>query len=64
VGRAELIAGVDTAALAPQPFPEDEMGPSQLWTQLRSAQALDRLAIQIVGGRSLAQHRPAPGLDA
>ena len=50
VGRAQLLARVDTATLAAQPLAVEQMRTSELGTQPAAAQPLDRLLIQALGG--------------
>jgi hypothetical protein len=64
VRRAKLLAGVDPAALAAQPLAVEEMGAGELRTQPGTAQPLDRLAVQRVGGGAVAYQRPGARLDA
>ena len=64
VGRAQLLARVDPAILAAQPLAVEEVRAGELRTEPGAPQPLDRLAIQLVGGRPVAQQRPAARLDA
>ncbi len=54
VGRAQLLARVDPAILAAQPLAIEKVRAGELWTEPGAPQPLDRLAIQIVGGRPVA----------
>ena len=51
MGRAQLLARVDPAILAAQPLAIEQVRAGELRTQPGAAQPLDRLAIQLVGGR-------------
>jgi len=51
VGGVQVGPGVDAAVLATQPLPVEQMGAGQLGTQLGAAEAVDRFAIQVLGGR-------------
>src|SRR3954468_1942644 len=62
VGRAQLFARVDTAVLAAQPLPVEQMSARELWTKRGPCQSLDRLAIQELGARTLAQECPTARL--
>ena len=64
MGGAQLLARVDAAALAAQPLAVEQVGAGELRTQRRSAEPLDRLAVERVGGRPLAQQSSAARLDA
>jgi hypothetical protein len=64
VGRAQLPARVDAPALAAQPLPVQQVRAGQLRTQPGPAQPVDRLAVELVGGRPAAQQRPAVRLQA
>ena len=64
VCRAELLARVDPAALAAQPFAVEQVSARELRPQPRAAQPLDRLAIEGRGSLALAQQRAGAGLDA
>ena len=63
VGGAQLLARVDAAALAAQPLAVEQVGAGELGAQPRAAQALDRLAIQALGGLAFAQQRARAGRD-
>ena len=64
MGGTELGARVDAPLPAAQPLPVQQMGAGELRTQPGPAQPADRLAVQAVGGRRVAQQRAAAGLDA
>jgi len=55
VGGAQLHARVHAPALAAQPFAVDQTPPGQLHPHAGAAQALDRLAIETLGGGALAE---------
>src|SRR5262249_677114 len=63
VGRAQLLARVEPPALPAQPFTVEEMRAGQVRAQLGSAQPVDRVAVQGLGGGAVAQQRPAAGLN-
>jgi hypothetical protein len=63
VGGAELLARIDAAAFAPQPFAVEQMGPGQLRAHAAAAQPLDRRAVQALGGLAVAQQRPGARHD-
>ena len=62
-GCAEMLARVDAALLAAQPFAVQEMRTGELGPKPRTAQPLDRLPVQTVGYLTFAQQRPRAGLD-
>src|SRR4030088_1323101 len=62
VSRPEVLACLDPALLAPQPFAEEQMSPGELGTPPGPCQSLDRLAIQALGTLTLAQECPAARL--
>jgi hypothetical protein len=64
VGGTELGTRVDTAMLAAQPLPVEQMRAGELRPQRRAAQAVERLAMEPVGGAALAQQRAGARLDA
>jgi hypothetical protein len=64
VGRAQLRAGAHAAVLPAQPFTVEQVGAGEFRAHTRPAQPVDRLAVELVGGRRVAQQRPAAGLDA
>jgi hypothetical protein len=64
VGDTQLLARINAAVLAAQPLPVEQVRPGELRTQPRTAQPIDRFAVQAVGGRAVAQQRPGARLDA
>jgi hypothetical protein len=64
VGGSQLIARVAPAALAAQPFAVQEMTTGELDADAGAGEALDRLAIERLGGFPVAQQRPRARLDA
>jgi hypothetical protein len=64
VRGTQLPARVDAPALAAQPLPVQQVRAGQLRPQPGPAQPVDRLAVQLVGGRPAAQQRPAARLEA
>src|SRR6266516_2627905 len=64
VGRAELPARIDPAILAAQPLAVEEVRAGEFRTEPGAPQPLDRLAIQLVSGRPVAQQRAAARFDA
>src|SRR5690349_20800571 len=64
VGRAELFAGVDPAALAAKPLAVEEVGTRGLRAERRAAQAIDGLAVEILGDGAVAQQRSGARLDS
>jgi hypothetical protein len=61
VGDAELLARVHSAALAPQPLAIQQMAAGELNADTAAAKARDRLAVQTLGGMTLAQQRTDTG---
>jgi hypothetical protein len=61
---AELLAPGWAATIAARPLAVQQVSASNHRTKRGAAQPLDRLAIQVVGGRPLAQHPAAPRLKA
>ena len=51
VGGAQLLARVQAAALAAQPFAVEQMGAGELHADAGAAEPLDRLAVEALGGR-------------
>ena len=51
VRGAQLLAGVEAAALAAQPLAVEEMRAGQLGAHAGAAEPVDRLAVQALGGR-------------
>ena len=62
MGGAQLVAGFDAPALAAQPLPVQQMRAGELRTEPGTAQPVDRVVVQLVGGRPAAQQRPAARL--
>ena len=58
VGDAKLLARVDAAIFAPEPFAVEQMRAGQIRTHAGAAEPLDRLTVQTVGGLALAQQGP------
>jgi hypothetical protein len=54
VSGPQLDAGVDAAVLAAQPFAVQQVGAGQFGAELGAAEPVDRLAVQVLGGLSLA----------
>ena len=50
VRAAELIAGVTPAPLAAQPLAVEQVGAGQIHPQAGAAEAVDRLAVEVLGG--------------
>ena len=50
VRAAELIAGVTPAPLAAQPLAVEQVGAGQVHPQAGAAEAVDRLAVEVLGG--------------
>jgi hypothetical protein len=63
VSGSQLLARLGPAALPSQPLPVQQVGAGQVGAQPGPGQALDRLAVQALGGLALAQQRPAARLD-
>ena len=61
--RAQLLAGVQPPALAPQPLAVEQMAPGELGAHSRSTEPLDRITVELVGGLAFAQERPRAQLD-
>ena len=57
VSDSQLLAGVDAAMLAPQPFAVQEMRAGQRRAGLDVRQPLDRVPVEPLGGFPLGQHR-------
>ena len=64
MGGAQLLARVDAAILAAQPFTVEEVRAGDLRAEPGAPEPLDGLAVQLVGGGPVAQQRPAARLDA
>src|SRR3954447_26149450 len=60
---AQLLAGVDPAALAAQPLAVEEMGARQINAEARALEALDRLPVEAVDGIAAAEQCARPGVD-
>jgi hypothetical protein len=58
VRGTQLFPGVGAAVLATQPFAVKQPRAGQLWTELRAAQAVDRLPVPVVGCLALGYQRP------
>jgi hypothetical protein len=63
LGDAQLLAGVPAPTLAAQPFAVEQMGAGERHTDVGAAEPLDRFAIQLFGGRAVAQQRSRARLD-
>src|SRR5262249_53911844 len=57
VAGAQLLARFQAAVLAPQPLAVDQVCTAQLRAQAGAGEALDRVAVAVVGGRSAAEQR-------
>ena len=64
VRGAELLAGVHAAVLAPQPLAVDQQRAALRDADAGAVDALDRLAVEPLGGFTLAQQRPRAGEEA
>src|SRR6187200_3117268 len=64
VGRTQLLARLAPASLTAQRLAIEKVRAGELGTHPRAAQPLDRLAIPLVGGRPVAQQRPAARFHA
>src|SRR5580704_19781185 len=62
VRAGELVAGVAPAPLAAQPLAVEKAGAGQVHPQASAAEAVDRLAVQVLGGCPVADQRPRAGL--
>ena len=60
----QLLASVDAPALATQPLAVEQAGAGELRTQPGAPEAIDRFAVQALGGLALRQQRARPRLDA
>ena len=60
---AQLVAGVEAAALAPQPLAVEQVGPGELHAHAGAPQPLDRLLVEALGGVAVAEQRARAGLD-
>src|SRR5437879_13863847 len=61
---AQLLASVDPAALAAQPFAVEEVSAGELHPDASPGEPLDRLAIEPLGGLAIAKERSRARLDA
>ena len=61
---AQLVAGVEAARLAPQPFAIEQVGPRELHAHAGAAQPLDRFVVEAIGGVAVAEQRARARLDA
>ena len=64
VGGSELLARVDAAVLATQPFAVEEPGAGEVDHATAGREPLDGLAVEGLRSRSLAEQRARAGLDA
>ena len=62
--RSELLARIDAAAASAQPFAVQQMRASEVEGDATAAEAVDRLAVEALGDRAVAQQRCAARLDA
>ena len=53
MGRSQLLAGVDAAALAAQPLAVEQMGARELHADAGPAEPVDRLAVETLGDLAL-----------
>src|SRR3954452_15237887 len=60
---AQLLAGVDAAALTSQPFPIEEVSPGELEPDTGTGEMRDRLAVQTLGALALAEQRTHARFD-
>src|SRR5438093_564385 len=63
VSGAQLLPSVAAAVLAPQPLAEQKMRARQLRTDRGAAQAIDRLAIELLGRWAVQEERSRARLD-
>jgi hypothetical protein len=63
VGLAQLLARVEPAALAPQPFAVEEIGAGQFDADAGTAEAFDGLAIEPFCDRAVGEERSTASLD-
>ena len=63
MGGAQVLARVGAAALAAQPFAVEEVGAGELHTDGSAGQAIDRLAIEALGGLVIAEQSPRARCD-
>ena len=64
MGGAQLLPRLGAAPLAAQPLPVQQVRPGQLGADPGPAQPLDRLPVEAVGGRAVAEQSADAGLDA
>src|SRR5580693_81479 len=64
VRAAELIAGVTPAPLAAQPLAVEQVGAPQFHPQASAAEAVDCLAVEVLGGCAVADQGSRAGLGA
>src|SRR3954471_23890347 len=62
--RTQLFAGVEPAALAPEPFAVEQMAAGVLHTDARAPEALARLAMEAVGLLARGEQPAAAGLGS
>jgi len=58
MGRMQLFTGVGAPALTAQPLAIEQMRAGELRAERGTAEASNRLAIELVGGRTVADQRP------
>ena len=63
VRGTELLAGVDAAALAPQPLAVDELRAAERHADAGAAEPFDRLAVEPLGGVPVTEHRSRAGVE-
>jgi hypothetical protein len=63
VCRAQLLARIDAAVLATEPFPVEELSAGDLYAHSRPAEAFDRRAVKVIGRCALAHQRARAGLQ-
>jgi hypothetical protein len=63
VGDVQLLSGVETTSLAPQPFAVDEMRASELSPNARALEPFDGLAVETLGILAFAQERTLVGAN-
>ena len=61
---SKLLARVDAARASAQPFAVQQMGASEVEGDAAVAEAFDRLAVEALGERAVAQQRARTRLDA
>src|SRR5262249_59315432 len=60
----QVLAGVEASPLAPQPLAVEEVGARQFESEAASREPVDRLAIELLGDRAVAQQRARACLEA